>query len=705
MHEVETHQRQSETHNLPNVEGQSNAAFAPSDRPFRKDLSDIAIHDEGRGAAGSCTLAAQMIRRLASAGLVALAVLASAPARAFLLVGTDAAQVPGPETRVLILREDGRSLVTVQPTVRGPAKPLAVVVPLPASAAASLRTMPVIPFERTDKLAAPRLDEVWELDPCELHPDHQASPSASSGAPSAAPSPSSAPVIDGNYEITVLGAADSANAAKWLGDHGYKVPEGAETALAAAIAKPGTILAVARIDGARLTYEKGEARLPPLGFLVNGTEPLPLRLASVGASGPHDVVLDVLSAGGRRVEAANLLNQAVPTNLDVREEARGGLDDLHRAVVDYALERTPGAALTEYAWPAGSCDRCETGTPFGAEDLLALGVDRLPSAEDGSQREVLVDVPESLARAPEGPPELKRGILSCYDRTLRDMQGLSGEATVQVTTGDGGAVSSAKIKDASAEALGKCVEEAARAVKFDKPGATDVIKAKFALVSRSYLGALTFSRLRVRAAKGAGADLELRTAAAIEGGREEGPTGEPEKKVYFAEHANNFRARYVVRHTWSGAVTCEDPKRGIWGQRPKGAPPPTGKAAPSSPSARPSASAKTAASTTASASGKAAAPTAAERTLAALLEGGELPDLQPYAIAFRAAEPPKQAPSPSASAPASAATPPPSPSSTSAQDSGGCGCRAASAPAGRWPWLAITAIASCLFVVRRRNRS
>mgnify|MGYP000296465742 CR=1 FL=1 len=33
-------------------------------------------------------------------------------------------------------------------------------------------------------------------------------------------------MIDGNYEITVLGAADSANAAKWLGDHGYKVPEG-----------------------------------------------------------------------------------------------------------------------------------------------------------------------------------------------------------------------------------------------------------------------------------------------------------------------------------------------------------------------------------------------------------------------------------------------------------------------------------------------
>ncbi len=645
--------------------------------------------------AGSCTLAPQMIRRLASAGLVACAFLAARPASALLIVGTDAAQVPGAETRVLVLREEGRSLVTVEPTVRGPAKPLAVVVPLQASAVASLRTMPVTVFERAEKLTAPRLDEVWELDPCELHPDHQAPPASGSSAAapsSAASSSSQAPTIDGNYEITVLDAADSANAPKWLADHGYKLPEGAESALGAVTAKPGTVLAIARIDGARLTYDKGEAHLPPLGFLVNGAEPLPLRLASIGATGPHDVVLDVLTAGGRRVEAANVLNLAVPTNLDANEDARGNLEGLHRAVIDYALEKTPGAALTEYAWPAASCDRCEPGTTFGVEDLLALGVDRLPSAEDGSQREVIIDVPESLARAPEGPPELKRGILGCYDRTLREMSGLSGEATVEVRTGDGGAVASAKIKDASAEALGKCVEEAARAVKFDKAGASGTLKAKFALVSRLYLGQVVLTRLRLRAPKGSGSDLELRAAAAIEGGREEGPTGEAEKKVYFAEHANNFHARYVVRHRWSGPIACDEPKRGIWGARPKGAP--TGK-----PAASPSPSAS------ASASGKAATPSATERALATLLEGGALPDLQPYAIVFRSADPPKVAP-PTPPPAASTSAPPPTSTGTSAPGAGGgCGCRAASAPAGRGPWIAISAIALGLLGIRRRNRS
>jgi MYXO-CTERM domain-containing protein len=636
-----------------------------------------------------------MTRRLASAGLVACALLAARPASAFLIVGTDAAQVPGKETRVLVLREDGRSVVAVQPTVRGPAKPLAVVVPLQGAFVASLRTFPITVFERAEKLTAPRLDEVWELDPCELHPDHQASPGASptaaaSGTSSA--SAASAPTIDGNYEITLLTAEGAASAPKWLADHGYKLPEGAEKALGDATAKPGTALAIARIDGARLTYEKDEARLPPLGFLVNGADPLPLHLASIGATGPHDVVLDVLSAGARRVEAANVLNLAVPTNLDVNGDARGNLDGLYRAVVDYALEKTPGAALTEYAWPAASCDRCEPGTAFASEDLLALGVDRLPSAEDGSQREVIIDVPESLSRAPEGPPELKRNILGCYDRTLREMSGLSGEATVEIQTGDGGAVSGAKIKDASAEALGKCVEEAARAVKFDKAGAKDTIKAKFALVSRLYLGQLVLTRLRLRAAKGAGGDLELRTAAAIEGGREEGPTGEAEKKVYFAEHANNFHARYVARHPWSGPIACEDPKRGVWGARPKGAP--TGKPAASPP---PSASA--------SASGKAAVASAAERALATFLEPGPLPDLQPYAIVFRSADPPKPPPAPPPPA-ASTSAPAPLPSGTSAPGAdGGCGCRAEPAPAGRGPSLAISAIALCFLAFRRRNRS
>ena len=37
---------------------------------------------------------------------------------------------------------------------------------------------------------------------------------------------------------------------------------------------------------------------------------------------------------------------------------------------------------------------------------------------------------------------------------------------------------------------------------------------------------------------------------------------------------NNFQARYVIRHAWTGAITCEHPQRGIWGGPPGGGEPP-----------------------------------------------------------------------------------------------------------------------------------
>src|SRR5262245_29347638 len=110
-----------------------------------------------------------MIRMLASSAVLACALLGARSAGAFLVAGTDAAQAPGPQTRVLVLHEEGRSIVAVAPTVRGPAKAVAVVVPLQAGSVETLHTMPIPIFERTERLAAPRLDELWELDPCELH--------------------------------------------------------------------------------------------------------------------------------------------------------------------------------------------------------------------------------------------------------------------------------------------------------------------------------------------------------------------------------------------------------------------------------------------------------------------------------------------------------------------------------------------------------
>jgi hypothetical protein len=58
-------------------------------------------------------------------------------------------------------------------------------------------------------------------------------------------------------------------------------------------------------------------------------------------------------------------------------------------------------------------------------------------------------------------------------------------------------------------------------------------------------------------------DLVFREAAAMTGGRE----GVKETQVTPGGY-NNFQARYIIRHYWTGKVSCQSPAWGIWGGPP-----------------------------------------------------------------------------------------------------------------------------------------
>ena len=67
-----------------------------------------------------------------------------------------------------------------------------------------------------------------------------------------------------------------------------------------------------------------------------------------------------------------------------------------------------------------------------------------------------------------------------------------------------------------------------------------------------------------------GDDLHFRPATAIVGGRED--MGADGKLPQGAQESstNNFQARYVIRHKWTGAVACASPHFGDWGGPPDG---------------------------------------------------------------------------------------------------------------------------------------
>jgi hypothetical protein len=73
------------------------------------------------------------------------------------------------------------------------------------------------------------------------------------------------------------------------------------------------------------------------------------------------------------------------------------------------------------------------------------------------------------------------------------------------------------------------------------------------------------TRLHARYARDTlGDDLHFRPASPIVGGREGMEEGAK------PDSTNNFQGRYVIRHKWSGAVACANPRFGEWGGPPDG---------------------------------------------------------------------------------------------------------------------------------------
>ncbi|HEY0252500.1 MAG TPA: DUF2330 domain-containing protein, partial [Kofleriaceae bacterium] len=89
---------------------------------------------------------------------------------------------------------------------------------------------------------------------------------------------------------------------------------------------------------------------------------------------------------------------------------------------------------------------------------------------------------------------------------------------------------------------------------------------------QSYGYDLVLTRLHARYGKDIKDDLVFKEAPAIVGGREhviDESSGRLEEGAR-PDSANNFQARYAIRHRWTGAVSCVSPTFGRWGGPPGG---------------------------------------------------------------------------------------------------------------------------------------
>jgi MYXO-CTERM domain-containing protein len=82
-------------------------------------------------------------------------------------------------------------------------------------------------------------------------------------------------------------------------------------------------------------------------------------------------------------------------------------------------------------------------------------------------------------------------------------------------------------------------------------------------------GNFVITRLHARYSRDAlGDDLVFRAAAPIVGGREFMQNDGKLEQGARPDSSNNFQARYVIRHPWTGPMACKNPTRGVWGGPP-----------------------------------------------------------------------------------------------------------------------------------------
>ena len=332
-----------------------------------------------------------------AAGATALALVAAAPheAEAFcgFYVGGADTKLYNNATQVVLMRDGTRTVLSMQNNYEGPPTGFAMVVPVPVTLQKeNVKTLGKDVFAHIDQLAAPRLVEYWEQDPC-YHPPpmramggamRMAAPSSASKAMDKDDSYGvkiEAKFTVGEYDIVILSAKDSGGLDRWLRDQKYAIPAASEPYLRPYVLA-GSKFFVAKVDPTKVKFENGRANLSPLRFHYDSdTFSLPVRLGLMNSKGAQDLIVHIL-ARGQRYEVANYQNVAIPTNFNVLDKTRTSFGSFYAALFDETMAKHPKSVITEYSWDAGTCDPCP-GPPLDNGDLAVLGSDVLPGADDG----------------------------------------------------------------------------------------------------------------------------------------------------------------------------------------------------------------------------------------------------------------------------------------------------------------------------------
>jgi hypothetical protein len=312
-----------------------------------------------------------------------VAQLAITPANAFcgFYVAKADSKLFNKSSKVVLARNGDQTAITMASDYEGEPKDFAIVVPVPSFIKKDqISAVEPKMIDHLDAYTAPRLVEYFDEDPCapRVVMETAALPMATAKMTRAVPAP---PRYEGvkveaqydvaEYDVSILSANQSDGLINWLTDNGYKIPVGAEPVIGSYI-KQKMHFFVAKVNLERMK-QIGNGYLQPLQVRYETAKfMLPLRLGTVNANGPQDLIVYALTPHGR-VEATNYRTMKVPSDVEVPLFVKDDFARFYKATFDRAVaKQNMSGVFVEYAWDMAWCDPC-AAEPMSAQELKTLG--------------------------------------------------------------------------------------------------------------------------------------------------------------------------------------------------------------------------------------------------------------------------------------------------------------------------------------------
>ncbi|NPU11930.1 DUF2330 domain-containing protein [Bradyrhizobium sp. 83002] len=328
------------------------------------------------------TLRTSKLFRTSVAAAAILAHAATAPAHAFcgFYVAQADAKLFNQSSKVVLARDGQQTAITMASDFEGDVKEFAVVVPVPTFIERKqIGVVEPKTIDHLDKYTAPRLVEYHDADPCApVVVAARAMPAAPmmAGAVQEMARRDYGVTIEASYDVAeydvlILSAQESDGLTRWLTDNDYRIPQGAEAVLGSYI-KQGMRFFVAKVNVERMN-SLGTGQLRPLQVRYQSAKfMVPLRLGTVNAKGPQDLIILALTRSGR-IEAANYRTVKIPSDIDVPLYVKNEFGPFYKALFERAVAReNMQAVFVEYAWDLAWCDPC-AADPMSNKELVELG--------------------------------------------------------------------------------------------------------------------------------------------------------------------------------------------------------------------------------------------------------------------------------------------------------------------------------------------